>query len=99
MFAGCWQIMQVYSHLIRVEGVGYWQFNSGRKSRCLQILRFMFAGRNSYKLKQALTVATTFSNIAFFFLAIADSWFSCPMCSGSRLKIAGLAIIPFFGSD
>jgi hypothetical protein len=31
MFAGCWQIMPVYSHLIRVEGVGYWQLIRAEK--------------------------------------------------------------------
>jgi hypothetical protein len=31
MFAGCWQIMRVYSHLIRVERIGYWQLIQAEK--------------------------------------------------------------------
>ena len=32
MFAGCLQIMRVYSHLIRVEGIGYSQIIRAEKT-------------------------------------------------------------------
>lgn len=36
MFAGCWQIMPVHSHLIRVERIGYWQL--------IRVEKWLFAG-------------------------------------------------------
>jgi hypothetical protein len=65
MFAGCWQIMPVYSHLIRVEGIGYWQLIRAEKMAVCRSCGLYLQAATGTVIPESLVVRFTGYNKIF----------------------------------